>query len=239
MRGMTIAYLTYVLKGKLPAGVCLTIIGTEGLGSADRSLIVDCDSRQVALVEGMAVVEGATAGRAKNDAPRPMIEGIENKQFMSPAPGMNARFVQAVCEGELLGVETSPASSGWKHFVEGPGRAVYFIPGRVKKVGKYQVASVRLDELEAAQTPDGQRFDGRNAVWVIDCEQKLGAVAYEQAFSKADGKYINIIGLTMGSEKVFQDPSTVDLSSLKFGRPVPGSSQFRFGEAACALSKID
>jgi len=27
---MTIARLTYVLKGKLPARVCLTIIGTEG-----------------------------------------------------------------------------------------------------------------------------------------------------------------------------------------------------------------
>jgi hypothetical protein len=34
MRGMTVVRLTYVLKGKLPARVCLTIIGTEGLAEA-------------------------------------------------------------------------------------------------------------------------------------------------------------------------------------------------------------
>jgi hypothetical protein len=71
-----------------------------------------------------------------------------------------------------------------------------------------------------------------DAVWVIDCEQKLGAVAYERAFARINGE--NQTVATMGDEKFVHDPSAVDAGQLRFGRPVPGSSQFRFGEAICA-----
>jgi hypothetical protein len=101
---------------------------------------------------------------------------------------MYERFVVAVCEGELLGVKISPAKSGWTHFVEGAQRALYFANGSLRTIGKYRAASVRLYELGGAQLPDGRHIDARDAVWVVDCEQKLGAVAYERAFARVGDK---------------------------------------------------
>jgi hypothetical protein len=37
MRGITTGCLSYALKGKLPAGLCLIIIGTEGVAAAKAS----------------------------------------------------------------------------------------------------------------------------------------------------------------------------------------------------------
>jgi hypothetical protein len=67
---------------------------------------------------------------------------------------------------------------------DGAGRPVLeFDPATVlRSIGKYRMASVRLQELGGAQLPDGRHIDARDAVWVIDCENKLGAVAYERAF---------------------------------------------------------
>jgi hypothetical protein len=102
----------------------------------------------------------------------------------------------------------------------------------VRKIGNYRAASVRLYELGGAQLPDGRRFDARNAVWVIDCERKLGAVAYERALAGV-GDNIQIVE-SIGDEKAFADPSIVEVDKLKFGHAATGSMQERFGEALCA-----
>jgi len=91
---------------------------------------------------------------------------------------------------------------------------------------------VRLYELGGAQLSDGRHIDARDAVWVIDCEQKVGEVAYERAFAHVNG--VNQTVTAMGNEKLFDDPTAVDASKLRFGHPVPGSSQSRFGEAICS-----
>jgi hypothetical protein len=148
---------------------------------------------------------------------------------------MYERFVVAVCDGELLGVNAAPARSGWKHFVEGPQRALYFANGSARTIGKYRAASVRLYELGGAELPDGRHIDARDAVWVIDCEQKLGAVAYERAFARAADK--NETVETTGDEKAFAEPSSVEVDKLRFGRPVAGSMQARFSDAICATGR--
>jgi hypothetical protein len=74
---------------------------------------------------------------------------------------------------------------------------------------------VRLYELGGAQLPDGRRIDARDAVWVIDCERKLGAVAYEKAFA---------------------DPSIAAVDRLAFGQAAGGSMQARFGDALCVTN---
>jgi hypothetical protein len=39
-----------------------------------------------------------------------------------------------------------------------------------------RAASVRLYEFGGGQLADGRHVDARDAVWVIDCERKLGSV---------------------------------------------------------------
>jgi len=96
---------------------------------------------------------------------------------------------------------------------------------------------VRLYELGGAQLSDGRHIDGRDAVWVVDCEQKLGAVAYERSFSKMGDKNETVV--TIGDERAFADPSIVEVDKLKFGRAVVGSMQARFGEELCVTSSQD
>src|SRR6266481_5575823 len=137
----------------------------------------------------------------------------------------------------LPGVKVSPAKSGWTHFVEGLSRALYFVNTSSRTIGKYRAASVRLYELGGAQLSDGRHIDGRDAVWVVDCEQKLGAVAYERSFSKMGDKNETVV--TIGDERAFADPSIVEVDKLKFGRAVVGSMQARFGEELCVASSQD
>lgn len=54
----------------------------------------------------------------------------------------------------------SPVKSGWKHFIERPGRAWYYIASSVKQMDKYWVATVRVCE-RGAQLPDGRHIDAR------------------------------------------------------------------------------
>jgi hypothetical protein len=70
-----------------------------------------------------------------------------------------------------------------------------------------------------------RQIDARNAVWVVDCEQKLGAVAYERAFAKVGDK--NETVQSTGNEKAFADPSRVKMDELRFGRAIAGSMQAR------------
>jgi hypothetical protein len=72
----------------------------------------------------------------------------------------------------------------------------------------------------------------RDAVWVIDCEHKLGAVAYERAFARVADQNQTVVSI--GDEKAFADPTIAEPDKLKFGQPVAGSMQARFGDALCA-----
>ena len=110
---------------------------------------------------------------------------------------------------------------------------LYFTNGSLRTIGNYRAAPVRLDELAGAQLPDGRHIDTRDAVWVVDCEQNLSAVAHEPAFTAVAGKN-ETVGST-GDDKAFADPSIVEVDKLKFGRAVAGSMQARFGEQLYAM----
>jgi hypothetical protein len=196
---------------------------TDAQGPIDLALIVDCQSRQLAASRIITVANGGM--------PPTTVAGFKTSDLHPPNQGMYQRFVIALCDGELLGVQVLPAKSGWKHFVEGARRALYFASGSVRKIGNYRAASVRLYELGGAQLADGRHFDARNAVWVFDCERKLGAVAYERALARV-GDNIQIVE-SIGDEKAFADPSIVEVDKLKFGNAATGSMQERFGEALC------
>jgi hypothetical protein len=127
-----------------------------------------------------------------------------------------------------------PAKSGWKHFLESPQRGLYFVSGSVRTIGKYRAASVRLYEFGGAQLADGRHFDARDAVWVIDCERKLGAVAFERAFAREGDQ--NQAVQSIGDEKAFADPSIVNVDKLTFGQAAAGSMQARFGDALCVAN---
>jgi hypothetical protein len=105
---------------------------------------------------------------------------------------------------------------------------------RARTIGKYRAASVRLYELGGAQLPDGRRIDARDAVWVIDCERKLGAVAYERAFARIGDQ--NETVQSSGDEKAFADPSIAAVDQLAFGQAAGGSMQARFGDALCVTN---
>jgi hypothetical protein len=191
-------------------------------GSLELALLVDCQSRQLAASQAVPVAK---------DGPPTTVAPFKFSDFKPPHAGMYQRFVVALCDGELLGVQALPAKSGWKHFVEGTRRALYFVSDSTRKIDNYRLASVRLYELGGAQLPDGRYIDARDAVWVIDCQRKLGAVAYERAFARTGDK--NQTVETTGDEKAFANPSVVEMDRLRFGQPVPGSMQARFGEALC------
>jgi hypothetical protein len=192
----------------------------------DLAVIVDCRLRQIAA-SPVTPVAGS--------APSATIAGFKTSDLKPVGKGMYERFVVAVCDGELSGVNASPAKSGWTHFIEGPQRALYFANGSARTIGKYRAASVRLYELGGAQLPDGRHIDARDAVWVIDCGEKLGAVAYERAFARVMDK--NQTVESTGDEKAFAEPSHVEVDKLKFGRPVAGSMQARFSETLCAMNE--
>jgi hypothetical protein len=191
----------------------------------DLAVIVDCQLRQM-------TASPATLGK-DGTSPR-AVAGFKISDLKPPNKGMYERFVVAVCEGELLGVKVAPARSGWTHFVEGQQRALYFANGSLRTIGKYRAASVRLHELGGTQLPDGRHIDARDAVWVVDCERNLGAVAYERAYAAVGDK--NETVQATGDERAFADPSNVQVDKLKFGRAVAGSMQARFSEEVCAMS---
>jgi hypothetical protein len=195
-------------------------------GPVDLAVIVDCQLRQM-------TASPVTPG-AKDGTPPTAVARLKIRDLKLPNKGMYERFVVAVCEGELLGVKVAPAKSGWTHFVEGQQRALYFANGSLRTIGKYRAASVRLHELGGAQLPDGRHIDARDAAWVVDCEQNLGAVAYERAYATVGDK--NETVEATGDERAFADPSNVEVDKLKFGRAVAGSMQARFSEEVCAMS---
>jgi hypothetical protein len=195
-------------------------------GPIELALIVDCRLRQLAPWRVTDI--------AKDGMPPTPVAGFKTGDLKSPPIGMYQRFVIALCDGELLGVQALPAKSGWKHFLESPQRGLYFVNGSVRTIGKYRAASVRLYELGGAQLPDGRRIDARDAVWVIDCERKLGAVAYERAFARVGEQ--NQTVQSIGDEKAFADPSIVEVDQLTFGQAAAGSMQARFGDALCVVN---
>ena len=194
-------------------------------GSIDLALIVDCHLRQLAASQ---IVPAA------KDGPPTMVAPFKFSDLKPPNGGMYERFVAALCDGELLGVQVLPAKSGWKHFLEGTRRALYFASDSTRKINNHRIASVRLYELGGAQLPDGRHIDGRDAVWAIDCERKLGAVAFERAFARVGDQ--NQAVQSSGDEKALADPSIVEVDKLKFGQAATGSMQARFGEALCAAN---
>jgi hypothetical protein len=191
-------------------------------GPVDIALIVDCQSRQLAATQ---TIPGA------KDLPPAAIAAFKLSALKPPNGGMYQRFVVGLCDGELVGVQLLPAKSGWRHFLEGPHRALYVVSDGIRKIDNYRVAAVRLYELGGAQLPDGRHIDARDAVWAIDCDRQLGAVAYERAFARTGDK--NQTVETMGDEKAFANPSLVELGKLTFGKAAAGSMQARFGEALC------
>jgi hypothetical protein len=190
----------------------------------DAALVVDCQLRQLAVLQ--------ITPAAKDGAPT-FTRAFKPSDLKPPNQGMYQRFVVALCEGELPGVQVSPAKSGWIHFGEGTQRALYFVNGSARKIGKYRAAAVRLYELGGAQLPDGRRVDARDAVWVIDCERKLGAVAYERAFARVGDE--NQTVESIGDEKAFANPSVVEVDKLAFGQAAAGSMQAQFNETLCRL----
>ena len=195
-------------------------------GPVELTLIADCRLRQLAASPMTEV--------AKDGMPPTTVAGFKTSDLKPPNKGMYERFVVALCDGELLGVQVLPAKSGWKHFLEGAQRALYFASGSARTIGKYRAASVRLYELGGAQLADGRRIDARDAVWVIDCERKLGAVAFERAFAREGDQ--NQAVQSIGDEKAFADPSIVEVDKLKFGHAATGSMQERFGDALCVVN---
>ena len=198
----------------------------EARGPIDLALIVDCRSRQLAATRITEV--------AKDGTPPTAVAGFKTSDLKPPPQGMYQRFVTALCDGELLGVQGLPAKSGWKHFLESPQRGLYFASGSVRTIGRYRAAAVRLYEFGGAQLADGRHVDARDAVWVIDCERKLGAVAFERAFAR-EGDHNQTVQ-SIGDERAFADPSIVEVDKLKFSYAAPGSMQERFGEALCAAN---
>ena len=204
----------------------------EPHGPTDLTVIIDCRLRQMTA--------SPVTPAAKDRASAATVAGFKTRDLKQPGNGMYGRFVGAVCDGELSGVTASPAKSGksgWTHFIEGPQRALYVANGSVRTIGKYRAVSVRLRELVDAQLPDGRHIDARDAVWVIDCEQKSGAVAYERAFATVGDK--NETVQSTGDERLFAEPSHVEVDKLRFGRPVAGSSQARLSEELCLTSFQD
>jgi hypothetical protein len=192
----------------------------------DLALIVDCRLRQLAASPITEV--------AKDGPPPTAVAGFKTSDLKSPPQGMYQRFVTALCDGELLGVQGLAAKSGWKHFLESPLRGLYFASGGVRTIGKYRAASVRLYEFGGAQLADGRHVDARDAVWVIDCERKLGAVAFERAFAR-EGDHNQTVQ-SIGDERAFADPSIVEVDKLTFGQAAAGSMQARFGDALCVTN---
>jgi hypothetical protein len=193
---------------------------------SDLALIVDCRLHQLAV--------SRIAEVAKDGMPPTPVAGFKTSDLRPPPEGMYQRFVTALCYGELLGAQGLPAKSGWKHFLESPQRGLYFVNGSVRTIGKHRAASVRLYEFGGAQLPDGRHIDGRDAVWVIDCERKLGAVAFERAFARVGDQ--NQAVQSSGDEKALADPSIVEVDKLTFGRAATGSMQARFGDELCAMN---
>ena len=111
-------------------------------GPGDLALIVDCRLRQLAASPITEV--------AKDGAPPTTVAGFKTSDLKPPPVGMYQRFVTALCDGELLGVQAVPAKSGWKHFLESPQRGLYFVSASVRTIGKYRAASVRLYEFGGA-----------------------------------------------------------------------------------------
>lgn len=68
-------------------------------------------------------------------------------------------------------------------------------------------------------------------MWVIDCERKLGAVAYEQALARVGDK--NQTEESIGDERVFANPSVVEVDKLTFGQAATGSMRAQFNEVLC------
>ena len=197
----------------------------DAQGPIDTGLIVDCQSRQLAV--------SSVAAAAKDEPPSITLE-FKLSDLKPPSKGVYQRFVVAVCDGELLRVTVSPAKSGWLHFLEGTQRALYYVDGSARKIGTYRAASVRLYELGGAQLPDGRRVDARDAVWVIDCERKLGAVAHERAFARVGDQ--NQTVTSTGDERAFANPSVVEVDNLTFGQAANGSMQAIFAQALCAMN---
>jgi hypothetical protein len=119
-------------------------------------------------------------------------------------------------------------------FSRKPAAWAYFVSGSVRTIGKYRAASVRLYEFGGAQLADGRHIDARDAVWVIDCERKLGAVAFERAFARV-GDHDQTVQ-SIGDEKAFADPLIVEVDKLTFGQAATGSMQARFGDALCVMN---
>jgi hypothetical protein len=195
-------------------------------GPIDLALIADCRLRQLAA---SPITEVAKDGMPPNN-----VAGFKTSDLKPPPKGMYQRFVTALCDGELLGVQGLLAKSGWKHFLESPQRGLYFVSGSVRTIGKYRAASVRLYEFGGAQLADGRHIDARDAVWVIDCERKLGAVAFERAFARVGDQ--NQAVHSIGDERAFADPSMVEVDRLTFGQAATGSMQARFGDALCVMN---
>jgi hypothetical protein len=202
----------------------LAELGAQGPeGPTDVVLVVDCRSRQLAVSQVTMV--------GKDGAPTSAGGAFKLSDLKPPDGGTLQRFVTSLCDGELIGVQVSPGKSGWVHFVEGTQRALYFVIGSGRKIGMYRAVSVRLYELGSAQLPDGRRIDARDAVWVVDCERKLGALAYERAFARVGNE--NKTVETIGDEKAFANLSVVEVDKLTFAQAVPGSMQAQFAGAVC------
>jgi len=210
-------------QGRDLVSVTVTETPNDARGSSNLALIVDCRLRQLAASPMTDV--------AKDGMPPTSVAGFKTSDLKSPPIGMYQRFVTALCEGELLGMQGLPAKSGWKHFLESPVRGLYV--ASVRTIGKYRAASVRLYEFGGAQLADGRHIDARDAVWVIDCERKLGAVAFERAFVRVGDQ--NQTVQAVGDERAFADPSIVEVDKLTFGQPAAGSMQARFGDASCVM----
>ena len=200
-------------------------------GPINLGLIVDCQARQLA--------PSPVHAASKDGLPTITLEGFKLSDLTAPPNGMYERLVISLCDGELLGVNVAAEQSGWIHFLEATDRALYYANGSLRKNGKYWAASVRLAELEGGQLADGRRFDGRDAVWLVDCERKLGAVAYERAYEWVGDQDQTVT--QMGDEKAFANKSAAEaepltfgqVDKLKFGQPPAGSLSAHFSAMLC------
>lgn len=170
-----------------------------------------------------------------SDGKPPPADAYSFEKFAPAEDPRMERFRLALCGGELRGVPPPSAErrSGWIQYLEGDKQALYAAVGGTSELpSRHTAVRVRLYELGGAVLEDGRHVDGREAVWVLDCSAKTGGVAYERLFERAGSAAKTVA--TLGSADTWARLAGIDVSTLKFSAPTPGSIQAYFSDFACA-----
>lgn len=208
-------------SGDIDAAIVLYATANPGTGTVvwtKHLLVANCER---------ATAEVFPAGE-------PPPKRVDLAAFKPPTEPRMRRFVGALCDGELQGLPL-PAKqrSTWVHYLESDRRVVLYAKGGLAAIDADHVAArVRMVELQEATLVDGRRIAGSDAVWVLDCVHKTGAVAYELPLARDTGKPLE--DARIGEPAKWTQLKDIAVEKLSFRAPQPGSQQARFGDFACA-----